>query len=235
MKRSNTTFSKNIQLSIAVLILTTLNLSLTAQDKNFHFGLKLVPGVYWIGSTTDGVKPNGAAFGFGYGAVLEFGFTENYSLVTGLDLVSTGVKAMQQTTIGTLTITAASQSDLQYLQIPLFLKMKTKAIGMIKYYGQFGLGSGFALSTKNSSTVTNSANSSSSSSSDSKMGNIFPIRESLLIGLGLEYNISGSTSLVGGITYDNGFTPVYQGKDANNKDYPSLTSKGITFTIGILF
>lgn len=232
MNRSNTKINKTVKLAFAVLLATTLATQMLAQ-KNIHFGLKVVPGVYWLSSTEDSTKNDGTRFGFGYGAMLEFGLTDNYYLVTGLDMVAAGAKSITDIKAGTIAGTSASNFNIQYLQIPLFLKMKTKEIGMIRYFGQFGLGSGFALSVKNSWTTT--IGTTVTTGSDTKKDNIFPLRESLLIGLGLEFNIAGSTSVVAGATFDNGFTPLLKKEDSNGKSLPSLKSKGITFTIGVLF
>ncbi|MBI2271878.1 MAG: PorT family protein [Bacteroidetes bacterium] len=232
MNRSNTKINKIVKLALAVLLAITIGNQMTAQ-KNIHFGLKVVPGVYWLSSTEDSTKNDGTRFGFGYGAMLEFGLTDNYYLVTGVDMVAAGAKSITDIKAGTLTGTSASNFNIQYLQIPLFLKMKTKEIGMIKYFGQFGLGTGFALSVKNSWTTT--IGTTVTTGSDTKKDNIFPLRESLLIGLGLEFNIAGSTSIVAGATFDNGFTPLLKKEDSNGKELPSLKSKGVTFTVGVLF
>jgi len=231
MNRLNTSFNKTVT-ALTILAIIFLSNSINAQ-KNIHFGLKVVPGVYWLTSADDSTKNDGARFGFGYGAMLEFGFAENYYLVTGLDIVAAGVKSSAEFKSGTTTGYYTSNINMQYLQVPLFLKMKTKEIGMMKYFGQFGLGAGYALSAKSKTTTT--IGSTVTESTSTNKDNLFPLRVSLLIGLGLEYNISGNTSLVVGATFDNGFTPLLKEKDSANRTNPSLKSKGITFTIGILF
>lgn len=236
MNLSNYTITKTVQLAFVFLLVMATGVSTMAQ-KNINFGLKAAPGIFWLKSSDDTTKGDGSKFGFGYGAMLEFGLTDNYYLVTGVDLVTIGAKTKYEASLGTSKINSTSESTIQYLQIPLFLKMKTKEVGMMKYFGQFGLGTGFALSSKNKSETTTTTGTvvTTSNSSDTKKDEIFFLREALLIGAGFEYNISGSTSLVVGVTYDNGFTPVLRNKNASGKENPSLRSKGIILTVGILF
>lgn len=228
----NTSIYKSTKIIFAVLILTVFSKGIKAQ-KNIHFGLKVVPGIYWLTSADDSTKNGGSLFGFGYGAMLEFGLTDNYYIVTGLDIVAAGAKAKQEVTAGTLKASTVSTMNIQYLQLPVFLKMKTNAIGMIKYFGQFGLGTGIALSAKNSWETT--IGSTVTKGSDTKKDNLFPLRESLLIGAGLEYNLSGNTSIVTSVAFDNGFTNILKEKNSSGKTNPVLKSKGITLTVGILF
>ncbi len=240
MNLLNSTITKTVKLAFLFLLVMATGVSTMAQ-KNINFGLKAAPGIFWLKSSDDTTKGDGSKFGFGYGAMLEFGLTDNYYLVTGVDLVTIGAKTKYEATFGTYKVSSTSQSTIQYLQIPLFLKMKTKEIGMMKYFGQFGLGTGFALSSKNkyesttTTTTTTGTVVTTSNSSDTKKDEIFFLREALLIGAGFEYNISGSTSLVVGVTYDNGFTPVLRNKNASGKENPSLRSKGVILTVGILF
>jgi len=62
------------------------------------------------------------------------------------------------------------------------------------------------------------------------------IREAVLAGLGAEYNIDESVSLLMGISYSNSLNNVLQGK--NTKD-PTLTNRSslnyVELNIGVLF
>lgn len=231
----NTTF-KNI---FTTLLLIVFAFTINAQDKNFHFGLKGNGGFYWLKSNDDTTKGNGSKFGAGYGLMLEFGFTPNYYLLTGLEVQDMGARSKADIKTSVYTSLTTSSSSVRYLEVPLLLKMKTKEIGMMKYFGQFGLKTGFALSAKNSSTnVTTFGNvATTTSSSDTKKDDIFPLREALLIGLGAEYNLSGNTSIVFSACYDNGFTPLLNKKNhaVSSITNPKLFSKGIVISLGVIF
>jgi hypothetical protein len=62
------------------------------------------------------------------------------------------------------------------------------------------------------------------------------IRESLIVGLGVEYRISSGNVLSGGLTLDNGFTDILSG--TNNVDTsvkPKGTSSFVELSLGLLF
>src|SRR5690349_20942512 len=98
-------------------------------DKKFHFGLKATPGLFWVKGGDKTVSTDGMAFGFGYGLITEFKLADNIGFATGLEIASLGSKFTQVTTITTGTVvTDVSDKEelkLQYIQIPLTLKMKT--------------------------------------------------------------------------------------------------------------
>ncbi|HWY98733.1 MAG TPA: porin family protein [Bacteroidia bacterium] len=220
--------------------------SANGTDKNFHFGLNVMPGLFFAvpgssnttGSTTIANSANGAGFGFGYGVNLEFYFTQNYGLATGIEVNQFGVNYTNITTVksGTVTdssINTAHVQSMQYLQIPLLLKLRTNAIGPIKYFGQFGLGTGFLLSAKDNPTETRTVGATTFPASTTSNNNIYKqsdfIRLGLNVGLGMEYSLAGSTSIQVSLNYDNAFTNV--NSDGNN----SVLAKGVTLVVGVLF
>lgn len=212
--------------------------SANGDDKNFHFGLNIMPSVYFVSpgtsATGESNAANGADFGFAYGVNLEFYFSHNYGLATGLEVNQFGVNYTNTNNISKALIndsTTAHNQTMQYLEIPLILKFRTNPIGPIKYFGLFGLEPGFLLSAMDKPTVTNAAFPSDpvnyGSESIYKQSDF--IRLSLVVGLGLEYNLAGTTSIQGAITYDNSFLNL--NSDGNN----SVLVKGINLTIGVLF
>ena len=56
-------------------------------------------------------------------------------------------------------------------------------------------------------------------------GETLPFRASLIIGAGMDYSLSGNTSLMFGIAYNNGLTNVFKSKttaiETNDDDNPS--------------
>jgi hypothetical protein len=211
-------------------------------DKNFHFGLNITPGLYFATPGTSGGgnvnAANGPAFGFGYGVNLEFYFSHNYGLATGLEVNEIGVNYTNTFTTKTgnytdSVITTAHTQTMQYLAIPLVLKLRTNAIGPIKYFGLFGLQPGFLLSGMDNPTVTREVYSATFNPTTTDNVNDYHessfFRVSLIVGLGLEYNLAGSTSVQAAITYDNAFTNV------NSNSNNSIIAKGINLTIGVLF
>lgn len=207
-------------------------------DKNFHFGLNIMPGLYFgsPGTSASGITntANSAGFGFGYGVNLEFYFTPNYGLATGIEINQFAVNYTNVNNANSNILkdsTTQHQQSMQYLEIPALLKLRTNSIGLIKYYGEFGLGADFLLSAKDNPTVSYPAVSTGSvtypSYSIYKQSDF--IRLSLLVGLGLEYNLAGTTSIQGAILYDNAFT------NLNSSSDNDFLVKGIRLQIGVLF
>lgn len=227
-------------LSIFALALVTI--SAIAQDKaSFHFGLKAAPSLAWLRTDTKGLEGNGSKLGFTYGLITEFNFADRYSFATGIDVAYRGGKLKNLITIkngtgGDSTISTESNSTLQYIEIPITLKLKTNEIGYLTYYLQAGLAPGINIrSRQNNNISTQSVNngtttnySSSEKDVDIK-SDINTFNLSMVIGGGVEYTLSGSTVLLAGIQFNNGFLDVLDNKNAKaNSNYLALT-------LGILF
>lgn len=139
-----------------------------------------------------------------------------------------------------------------YLTLPVSLKLKTPAIGAMTYYGQFGVNVSFCLKSR----VTDEVNAVSGGRFNEGIGgsstqtdilntsdmNLFKF--SLMIGGGAEWNLAGSTSLVFGLHWYNGFSNVlkadskyvfrteYNGYEATKQN---AKASAVALTIGVLF
>ena len=208
-------------------------------DKNFHFGLKATPGLFWVNNGGDKtVTNNGMAFGFGYGLITEFKLADNYGFATGVEIAGMGGKFTQVTTITTGTVSTNVNDKealkLQYIQIPLTLKMKTKMIGSMKYFGQFGLNLGINTKASTNNAITVGSLAAVEKNDEDVKKYINPIRLALMVGAGVEYNLSGSTSAVMSAHFDNGFLNTIK-KDSDKGYTTKALVKGIVITVGILF
>ena len=147
-----------------------------------------------------------------------------------------------------------------YVTIPVLLKLMTKDISGFKYFGAFG--GNIAIQTKFRATdeiselkydaVSNSyASNGSSTITDMRpSGDLIPLNIGLNVGIGAEYNLSGSTSVFLSINYLRGFINQYQGTSdiivdkvvenvnkatAPTKSKQSAISDGVQINVGILF
>lgn len=171
----------------------------------------------WLRSDTKGVENDGSKIGYTFGLCTEFpiGASGNYRFATGLFLNAVGGKYLQSFAYndGTQNVTKklSSEVGLQYIQVPLTMKLMTNEIGYMRYYGQLGFDAGFNVRAKadyddvvidpNTQAVTFRKMEKEDIKDD-----IQPIRAGLVVGAGLEYNFSGSTTVQAGITYNNGLT-----------------------------
>lgn len=122
-----------------------------------------------------------------------------------------------------------------YITIPLVLKLKTKEIGTMTYFGQFGINSSFRWKaiandevTKINQPTMTSGPTLGASETKTKVDvtkDVAFFKAALTFGLGAEMNLSGSTSLTFGLNYNLGFTNFVKGdsdylaKRTNDADY----------------
>jgi len=215
---------------------TTIAFSQSTSSK-FRFGVKAQPALAWFRidapNGTD-VKSDGLPFGFGYGLITDFGFTDRYSFSTGLEVAYRGGRTLYnyKVTSGstTTTTTIKTKYSLQFVELPLTLKLRTNEIGYMTYYFQVGVAPGYAIRSRAEIKVNDVViDSKKDVSSDINEFNL-----SMIIGAGAEYNISGSTSLLFGLTFNNGFLDVLDDSPYNGAAVKG-NSNYLSLTVGILF
>lgn len=238
---------------VSLALILFLSLGAFAQEsKGFQLGLQLSPNLSWFKPGSDRLKSDGMKFGFSYGITGDFNIADNYAIATGITLMNSGGKINYPDRWENVAAGGRTSADirLKYIQIPLAIKLKTNQIGYMKYFGQFGFAAAFNYDAKSDKNFNypKSSNSISKDNVDiSSEINFF--RASLVIGLGAEYNISGNTSIVFGISFDNGFMNVLskdnydkdeygnaigKTKKDRNKDFNAINNS-LIFNFGVLF
>lgn len=208
------------------LLLLLLSGNLFAQDiripdYSFRLGLTAHPTFGWVKPEVG--KSNSISLGFSYGLLGDFNFAENYSFSTGLTITtingkSTEVRNIFAPAVGT-NPPPANQAEfelkykLQYIEIPLTVKLKTQKLNETRWYGQFGLSNDFKVGSKLDTKGTGQP--------EIKDGpaNVKFYRAGLIIGAGGEFDISGNTSIVAGLTYNNGFTDITSDKNTSVRNH----------------
>lgn len=239
----------------ALVLIFSTALALKAQDNNFQLGFQLSPNLSWLTPDAEGIESDGMKFGFSYGIVADFKIAENYAFSTGFTLLNAGgkinypdiqsVTANTQTPLDTGGRTAAN-IRLNYIQIPLIIKLKTNEIGYMKYFGQFGLAGAFNIDAVADTEFDYPGGSGTVNREDVDfLDEISLFRASLMMGIGAEYNLTGNTSLMFGITFDNGFLNILSednyAEDANgngtggrNQSFKA-TNNSLILNFGVLF
>ena len=230
-----------------ITILLYLTQSISAQP--FHFGLRIGPTLNWlktdysetIDSTKYSLASNGATVGFTYGLMLDFNFTENYAICSGLDVAYRGGSLKYTTYKDAMNnnVTTKSFSN-EYVELPLTLKLKTNEIGYMRYFIQFGGSLDINIRAHadiDSTVINNGILQKGSSSGENVYGEINPFTMSLIIGAGVEYSLQGHTQLYAGITFKNGFIDVLKDKQLDNTSYAnySAISNYLALNLGIFF
>jgi hypothetical protein len=196
------------------------------QDQKFHFGLKIIPSMAWIKPDLKSVEREGRNLGFGYGVQTEFKLQENYVISSGVQVNYRGGSLKHEFKVDSIS-TASSTIDyrMQYIEIPVTLKMMTNEIHKIRYYGQFGFSPGFNIRSKTDPALSEEDDDFSDYTNKLNMN--------MIIGAGIHYTISGSTVIFAGIEFNNGFINIF---DKDSKDLPwsdGVKSKGVTNTLGL--
>ena len=207
-------------------------------QKKIELGLSLKPAISWLKPNTDEVESQGSRFGFTYGLVSNFNFGENYALGTGVDITTMGGKLRMNNLVDSTYKRQEVAYRLQYIEIPITLRMRTKEIGYMVYYGHFGLTTGFNIGA----TAEYDPAGSNQGGEVDIQDEIALMNLALNLGLGFQYNLSGTTNFVVGIHFHNGFLDILTNKipelsnplDPGEKNINANQNR-LGLTLGVLF
>lgn len=211
---------KKLFLVIATLFLT---FNLFAQYKPFQFGFRVAPDVGWLKVDSEGLSSKGAKGGMRWGFVADYYFVENYGFSTGFNIIST--KGSYKFDYGNHNIKRKFSE--RYIEIPFLLRMRTDDLGKIRICGEIGYGLGVRMSGKDELHNENGDEFYSADYPSFK-----PIRSSLIISLGFEYNVFESSYLTAALVFDDNFSNLLKDNASQNHDVKANT---IALEIGFLF
>jgi hypothetical protein len=194
-----------------------------AQYPPYYFGLKAAPQLSWFKPNVDNYSGNGIRTGFSWGFIAEMNFTENHSIASGFNMMFNGGKLSFPAAQGGDTGTMNRTYSLKYLEIPLTLKMRTGEMNGVRYFGRIGLGTAFRIGAKNTDEFVKE-DGTTVSSPKSNYDKISFARESLIVGLGGEYEIKNGPKLGAELTFNNGFTNILTSRSTVQ---PSLQEKAV--------
>jgi len=194
-----------------------------------RFGAYIAPNLSWMRPTATksdngefSVEKGGGKTGFTYGLMAEYYFARNYAVVTGLQINSTGGKInVTRVNPGAYGPNQVQRADfdyrLQYLEIPVALKLRTDDINGFRFFGQLGVTLGINVGKKATYSVDYTDNDTVlRTAADEKIkltakgtlkSPVAPIMLAMNIGAGAEYPINRRLTAYAGIFFNNGFTP----------------------------
>lgn len=225
---------------LLLLILVTALADTYAQDqavgpktrKKFKIGFQLSPSVDFFQPNTDGVSMDAAKMKFGYGMMAEYAFTNNYAFVFGLEHKMAGAALSFTDAVangeGPRYIPKGDSTRyeltkrtyrMDYVTLPITLKLMTNEIGYFTYFGQFGVDLSVLASARAKDEGNLFTTDSTFTSQSGDFSGIYPhssfMNVKLRIGLGAEWNFSGNTSLVFSVSYHNGFIDLMRDSNAD--------------------
>ncbi|MCB9251414.1 MAG: outer membrane beta-barrel protein [Flavobacteriales bacterium] len=249
--------SKKISL-LALLFLST-SIFVVAQDKpksdyrKVVIGIKATSNFSWFKADSRNLEKGGLKLGFGYGLMGDYNFNENYSasfefLITKLNgkmRFKDSLTYLKEGVAQPKSFDVVYEYSNRYIQIPISIKFRTKEIGYLKYFAQFGLAPAIRITSKAKLTGTRipfpEDDVKAIKTNDEKDDIYQPVDDDfekdgvtfmnlpLIIGAGVEYNLSENTSIYACLRFENGFTDILQSKNT------VVFSKNIGFSLGLFF
>ncbi|MCK4879450.1 MAG: PorT family protein [Bacteroidales bacterium] len=214
---------------LAISIILGAMISIHAQTP-LRFSVHVDPQFAWFNSDDETVKPDGSIFHMQAGLQMDYFFAENYAFALGVGINNMGgnllyADSTEFSSKGETLLVEPGQSvklNLQYIDIPIGLKLKTEELGYATFFLQLGFNPMINLNAK-------------ATSEDASIDKE-DIRESVNLfclgyhaGLGIEYKLGGSTAVIGGIRWTSGLT------DVTDNDRANVKLNAISIHMGILF
>lgn len=233
---------------ICITILLNIYQLANAQIK---LGIRVAPQLTWSKPDNKVTTTNGTRVNAAFGLMIDYYFTDNYAIGTEFSLQKLGtnmqIDQTRFTNISSQGINYPPTGDLKYdyrlnyIQVPVILKMRTKEIGYLRYYAEFGFATNFLTNAKadvSMGTTFEKENMNINEPDEEDEFSLAPtdydtranaIRTGLIVGGGIQYNMFGNSLLVVGLRYDNGFSNFM--KD----DRLKTTINYLALNIGVLF
>jgi opacity protein-like surface antigen len=213
------------------LILVLANQTLNGQSK-IRFNVHLDPQFAWLSSSDrDKINPEGSIFHMQAGIQMDHFFAENYAFILGFGINNLGGNLLysDSTDYGSedypILIEPGQKikMNLQYLDIPLGLKLKTEELGYATFFLQVGFNPMFSIN-RHISTEDGTYDKKSLPKESITMFNL-----GYHVGAGVEYRLGGNTAAIAGVRWTSGLTNVTEQDGAN------INVNAISIHLGILF
>jgi hypothetical protein len=228
--------SKKTRLTAFLLFLffSVIPVGIIQAQQKFSFGIHADPVISWFSTDIKEVRNSGARPGFNFGLTFNNYFSSNYSFSTGISIVNAGGRLISsdttilQFTNFTSTVLPGKPVvyKIQYLAIPIGIKLQTNQIGYLTFFTDLGLDPKVVIGGKADIPSLNIRNERAIN--ELRMFNL-----SYHITAGIEYSLGGTTAMVLGLNFDNNFLDIT--KDNGNQPVDKVSHKMLSFRIGINF
>jgi hypothetical protein len=223
---------KNSFIAVTLMLFLSVTVNLSAQD--LRFGLYADPAVSWFSSNTKEVANDGARSGFSFGFTFNRYFAENYSFSTGLSLQNVGGRLTATDTVLMQFNNISAEVlpgkpviyRLQYLSVPLGLKLESNQIGYIKIFSDLGLDTKFLVGGKADIP-------SAQIEKEVALRELNRLNIGWHLTAGIEYSLGGTTELLFGIGFENSFIDIT--KDLKDQPDDRIKNNLIKFRLGLNF
>ena len=201
------------------------------------FGVHVDPVISWFATDIDAVSNEGARPGFNFGITYNRYFGPNYSFSTGINIINAGGRLISKETtlfelknyeykVATVQPNEAIVYKIQYMAVPLGLKLQTNQIGYMTFFSDLGIDPKVVIGGK--ADIPSLRIKGEKATSELRFFNL-----SYHITAGLEYSIGGNTAVILGLGFDNNFFDIT--KDNGDQPEDRVSHKLLSFRMGINF
>jgi hypothetical protein len=240
------------KIAISAAFILTMVFSGLAQN-DVRFGFQASPTVNWMSTNNNRINSAGTNLGLKLGMTGEFYFRENYAFTSGLGFWFNaggtllheygGIywdPALLPPNIDTMPDMVKLKYGIQFVEIPLGLKMRTKEFGYNRYYIEPALTLGFKTQARGTATGNGLGEDVEKINIRNEVN---AINLSWGIGGGVERSISENTSLVMGAAFQIGFADLTRNRGqafVPNRPEPVRENSqgktsGIILRLGVIF
>ncbi|MFC5270566.1 porin family protein [Adhaeribacter terreus] len=208
-------------------------------DTGLEIGLKVSPAIatnrfqapFRFNFENENAKLRGS-----FGLVLDYFFGKNYAFNTGLEYSVKGGKikyTSSQATDTTAAVKTTDELNIQYLAVPLGIKLYTNEVATdTRVYFNLGTSLNFRISSK-----INGDNFYGQNNDEIKANKRYNFFEAdAIIGAGAEWQLGTNTKFFGGLSYHRGLIDIdrYYEKALNEKDI-AIRSNTFALDLGLKF
>ncbi|MBC7923411.1 MAG: PorT family protein [Ferruginibacter sp.] len=191
-----------------------------------RLGIRFAPGLAFNSveseSISNEITNNGSGVRLSGGLTADFMLTDNYAFSTGLwyTIRRSAFNRVRfpesNDPMTSPTVIGSSEYNLQYLQIPVTLKLFTNEVAPdARLYFQLGGTFDAKLAER---AIDKSLNALYARSVNQSKKIYKPVDVSLLLGLGTEFRMGENTTFFGGLTYNRGLLNAVRGLEYNGQD-----------------
>ena len=226
-----------VRMYVIKILLISLMISLIPQksvSQEIQIGLYTEPLISWFSSDTDLSVNDGARPGLAFGLTYDRYFARNYAFSSGISIINASGRLSYSDTL--LIRFKNSETELnagdnityriQYLSVPLGIKLKTNQIGYMTFFANTGISPKVIIGGKGDMPSKNIEKVNVTE--ELRLFNL-----GYYITIGTEYSLSGRTAIVLGIAYEDNFMDVT--KDYAGQPEDKISHHMLRFRIGLNF
>jgi hypothetical protein len=200
----------------------------SSSPQRYSFTVYAEPQLSWFTPDSRELNSGGSGLAFNGGLNFDNFFAQNYAFSTGISI--NGMKGKLEFSEGgtfkgtdsthTLQPGDVGEYRLQYINVPVGLKFKTIEVGYTRFYVHLGIDTYVNIKRE----VDLPGEKELDGSEAIEWYNL-----GYYIGGGIEYSIGGTTALVAGLSYNNGFLDITSATDKK------VTTGTVALRLGIMF